>query len=269
MTAPGKAKPEKRTYGTEQLAAMLGERYRGDDATVVFEVRNDAGFSASRSCDAIAIGFWPSRGNMIEGFEIKASRGDWLRELKEPVKAEAFYRFVDRWWIVAPRECVKDNELPPTWGLLVPRGDGLIAAHTPPINMAREPMPKGMLAALVKRASMRAPMKAELEKVREEARKRGHEAALRNQEWEVKRMRERLAEVEEFEKATGIRTSRYGTNVEQLMQAVALVKAGGHHNFAQNLDLTANRVEALAGELRRTAAALNAVQPNGEGHGAD
>lgn len=73
----------------------------------------------SRRFDFVAIMGWSSRGHEVQGFEIKVARSDWLRELKEPAKAEPLASLCTRWWIVAPPGVVKVEELPPAWGLLV------------------------------------------------------------------------------------------------------------------------------------------------------
>lgn len=87
-------------------------------------VRNAAGFDASRTLDALALHLWPSRGLVLHGYEVKVSRSDWLREVKDPAKAEAFCRLVEFFWIVAPAGVVKKGELPPTWGLIEVNGTG-------------------------------------------------------------------------------------------------------------------------------------------------
>lgn len=88
------------------------------------QVRNAAGFDATRTFDAVAVDLWPSRGLTVDIFEIKVSRSDWQRELRKPDKAEDACKVADRFWIVAPAGCVKPGELPPTWGLIEVRGAG-------------------------------------------------------------------------------------------------------------------------------------------------
>ena len=46
---------------------------------------------------------WPSRGLYLHGFEIKVHRNDWLRELKNPAKAEEIAGYCHFWWVVATR----------------------------------------------------------------------------------------------------------------------------------------------------------------------
>ena len=108
------------------LLSLLRSRYakraaNGPTWAFIEQVRNAAGFNATRTADAIAMALWPSRGLELHGFEIKVSRSDWLRELKDPSKAVV--ELVDRWWIVAPESVVHPSELLPSWGLLVARND--------------------------------------------------------------------------------------------------------------------------------------------------
>jgi hypothetical protein len=79
---------------------VANDRGNGPEAVIIPEVRNDAGFAASRSIDAVSLGLWPSRGLNLTAYELKVSRGDWLRELRDPAKAEAFAGLVDYIYLV-------------------------------------------------------------------------------------------------------------------------------------------------------------------------
>lgn len=74
-----------------------------------------------RRCDLVRIGMWRSRGTGIDAHEIKVSRSDWLRELDDPAKAEAWWPFCSRFWLAAPPGVVADGELPDGWGLMEPQ----------------------------------------------------------------------------------------------------------------------------------------------------
>ncbi len=105
----------------------LKERYGSPRYALFLEVGNAVGYPTNR-IDALAMAMWRSLGLEIHGFEIKMSRGDWLREIRQPFKAEEMFRYCDRWWlVVADEKILKDGELPPNWGLLVSRGSSLIA----------------------------------------------------------------------------------------------------------------------------------------------
>lgn len=77
----------------------------------------------------MAFSLWPSRGLDLLGFEVKVSRSDWLRELKNPEKAEeTIYQF-DQWYVViGDARIVVPGELPKGWGLIVPHAGGLRVA---------------------------------------------------------------------------------------------------------------------------------------------
>lgn len=103
-------------------AAEIREALRGvfpsPEWLLGFEVRNGAGFDANRSIDAQAINTWPSRGMEIVAVEIKVSRSDFLREMKDPSKAESGAAYADRIALATPKGLVKPEELPKGWGLI-------------------------------------------------------------------------------------------------------------------------------------------------------
>lgn len=103
----------------------------GPSAVLAPRVKSAAGFEAKRTIDAISMGLYESKGMLIEGYEIKVSRSDWLRELKNPAKSAEFMRLVDRFWLVVANDSiVKDGELPDGWGLLVSQDDGHLTLRT-------------------------------------------------------------------------------------------------------------------------------------------
>ena len=137
---------------TPLLREALRKRYPMPEWVLMEEVRDAAGFSAGRSADAIAMNTWPSRGLEIHGFEIKASRADWLRELKNPAKAEAIACYCDRWWIVANQEVVEVDELPIGWGLLEFKTSGALKeVRLAPKSDDVKPLNRSFVAAMMRR----------------------------------------------------------------------------------------------------------------------
>lgn len=136
---------------TANLREALRKRYALPEWVMVEEVRDAAGFESKRSADAIAMCMWPSRGLEIHGFELKASRSDWLRELKNPAKAEAIAAYCDRWWIVAMPACVKTEELPVGWGLLELKANGLATVKAAPSREDVKPLTRTFVAAMMRR----------------------------------------------------------------------------------------------------------------------
>ncbi|MET8006160.1 hypothetical protein [Nonomuraea glycinis] len=108
---------------TAQMYQALCGHYRrpditgGDGEILLPEVQAPG---SNRRCDLLRIGLWPSRGYGIDVHEIKTSRSDWLRELDNPGKADAWWEYSSRFWIVAPPKMIQPEELPPGWGLMEP-----------------------------------------------------------------------------------------------------------------------------------------------------
>lgn len=95
-------------------------------------VRNGPGFDANRTLDFVALDTWSKY--ELHGHEIKCSRSDWLRELKDPTKAGAFLPDLDRFWlVVSDSSVVKTGELPGDWGLMIVAGLSLRAKVPAPL----------------------------------------------------------------------------------------------------------------------------------------
>lgn len=136
------AKHEKRGNGGAGEFALLAQ------------VRNDAGFNATRTWDAVSVSLWPSRGHTIHVYEIKVSRSDWQRELAQPEKADDACRVADQFSIVAPAGIVRDGELPPTWGLIEERDGKLRTTLTAPFlrDTPDKTISRGLLVSMLRAA---------------------------------------------------------------------------------------------------------------------
>ncbi len=142
-----------------EMLDLLNVKYRAATAngiryTRAEHVKISTGFDASRICDFMAMDLWngygDGRGPKLHGHEVKVSRSDWLREVKEPEKAEAFKRYCDYWWlVVSDPGIVQFGELPYDWGLMVARGRGLAVVKEAP-RLAPEPMPRPLQATLMR-----------------------------------------------------------------------------------------------------------------------
>ena len=151
-----------RRYGiTYRNGDYVGRRYSRAD-----HVAEAAGFNyGTRIADYIAIDNfmppigqltehertsvrWRERNGSIIGHEVKVSRSDWLAELRDPSKAEVWMRHCHTWYLVAPKDVVRDD-LPEGWGLLVPHGVSLRVAVPAP-RRDPEPLRTTTLAALAR-----------------------------------------------------------------------------------------------------------------------
>lgn len=145
--------------GAAGLLEALARRYDPRQGWVLLhEVRPTTGFAeAVRSCDAIALQTWPSRGICLVGHEVKVSRSDLVRELKDEGKAAALQRYCRQWFlVVSDAKVVSGLSIPDAWGVLAPRGRVLRAIREAP-DLNPEPWPPEFVASLVRRASEDGP----------------------------------------------------------------------------------------------------------------
>ena len=183
---------------TAELRTMLRRRAlgpprdggQGNRAVFLEEVRAGVGADRGRTADVLTLGLWPSRGLLLEGFELKASRSDWRGELDRPEKADAVARYCDRWWLVTVPDVVHAGELPPTWGLLVRKGRKLVCeVEAPPLEPVAPD--RQFLAALLRRCYSQ-DRAAEMEAFREETEQHVRDSAQFDLEsWERRLERER------------------------------------------------------------------------------
>ncbi len=108
---------------------LVANRYEPPEWFTLREVPPDKGHL--RHLDLVAWNTFASRGLTVEGVEVKVSRADWLRELKDAAKAEETFAMVERFFVAAPPDVVKAEELPPDWGLLEIRGERVFKIRIP------------------------------------------------------------------------------------------------------------------------------------------
>jgi hypothetical protein len=151
---------------TADLRRRLEKRYPGDRYAsgraagwvLLTEVGDGAGFQNRGWTDALAMQTWPSRGLELLGFELKATRSDWLRELDNPAKNHTWQTRVNEWYLVAPTGVVKvdQKELPAGWGLMVPSGKQKLRITVRATSRKRpEKVDRELLAAVFRAARNR------------------------------------------------------------------------------------------------------------------
>lgn len=152
----------------DRLRIRYGRTYRngsyvGRQYVIAEKVPTDPGGShnSARIADAIVLDTWLcAHGEMTEsererrvwrdrysihGFEVKVSRSDWLAELADPTKAEAWARHCHYFWLVASDKSIVRGDLPEGWGLLVPHGPSLRAVVKP---TRRDPLPMSLASTV-------------------------------------------------------------------------------------------------------------------------
>ncbi len=107
------------------LEQLIELRYPAGEWAVIFELQKGVGWRGTDGrIDAAAFGCWPSKGHHRLAFEVKRSRGDFLRELKSPQKRKWVEENFHQTWFVVPSGLVKPEEVPESWGLLTATKDG-------------------------------------------------------------------------------------------------------------------------------------------------
>jgi hypothetical protein len=240
-------------YTAADVRAALMNRYRAPEYACFFEVANSTGAGATRSADAVAMSLYPSRGLMMHGFEIKVSRSDWLHELKQPDKSVAIQRFCDHWWIVSPAGIVKDGELPPTWGHLILKGNGLNCDVKAP-KLERDSWEPAFLAALLRRAhdareraiadGVNAAMATERAEIAAEVKRRVDQEVDRRSSNHKDALRQ-LAAIQE---AAGMDPERYFDG-EGFGKAIGMVHRAGVMQTYGGLQSLANTARALVKQI--------------------
>jgi hypothetical protein len=245
---------------TAQLYKALRERYCLPEWSLAFEVgtgviEGDTGMhtwssAPYRSADGIAISNYRRNNHEWHGFEVKASRSDWLTELKKGGKAEASMRWVDRWWLVTVPGVVHNDELPTNWGLLT-LVDGTLRITKRATVIPRQPAPGWLLANFLNRfvATLESGKKpvGELryeiqEQEREAARKEfaAHQRLLTEEKEKYEVM------IDHLERATGL--SRY-----QLTNDHGLDDFGKYFRRAAQMADWEDRVQQMGSSLHHLA----------------
>jgi hypothetical protein len=228
-----------------ELRRRLLERYLLKDGWITMAEVTPP--KCSRRFDMVAIQGWGSRGHQAMGFELKISRSDWLRELAEPAKAEPLVSLVTGWWIVAPPGIVKENELPPSWGLLVVHPEQIRTGKQAP-QLEPAPWSDAVWRCMLLRCATReASTASELE----EARAEGN--AKRQQERDAKELADLQEVVKKAQAATGVKLTSW-TDYPALGAAMKALQ--GDATLAYALDREATALEKLAANMRATLAAV-------------
>lgn len=261
--------PDVAVKSAAEVRALLRRKFPADQYAMLYEVRDAAGFGATRSADVFMIGLWPSRGCLIEGMEIKVSRSDWLQELKKPKKAEAFVPYCDKWWVVVGnKDIVKPGELPPNWGLMVAGGRGISIVTDAP-RLESKPLDKSLLAALLKRATSTTLTDPEVAAAIDAKVKAEKEQFKQHESYEIaglKRTADELRKsIQTFEDASGVKIDRY--QGERIGAAVKAVMSMQHSHMLSDARRLRDQVQRLHEYMQKEFPDEGSATTDGGDHG--
>lgn len=219
---------------TSDVMRRLRARFADTGYAVLAEVADGTGARQNRWADALTMSLWPSRGLELIGFEIKVSRSDWVKELNSPDKAEAVCKYCDRWYVVVgDAGIIKDGELPTTWGLMVPSGDGLKIAKQAP-ELSPVPLDRAFVAAIMRRCAEQSLDEKTIKEIEEQTRRRTFDKCRADFDREqaravntFKETSDRLAEkIREFSEQTGISLNSWRNDFSDIGEIVRQHRAG-------------------------------------------
>lgn len=88
-------------------------------------------------------------------FEVKVSRGDFLSEIKNPVKRLASLELSNYFYFVTPKGLVKASEIPDECGLKTVNATGHVQTVKPAPWREREPLPETFMASAMRTSTRR------------------------------------------------------------------------------------------------------------------
>lgn len=236
---------------TADLFRRLRKRNNANGVILLCEVGDGAGFGNRGWTDVVSMQTWPSKKLIITGYEVKATRPDWLRELDNPEKNVAWQKQCHEWYIVAPKDVLKLEELPEGWGLLVPRGKDSLRIAVRSEKIGVETISLDLMAAVFRAAG-------------NERRHLQNAARQEIQEQECERVAERMGRLEhearkweqshiELVEAIGSRWE----NLDKLKKRAAAIRALDEHDdprrivrqVREKLERTVEKMKDIEGSL--------------------
>lgn len=237
---------EKKLLNTQELIERLAKHFPSPTYGFLTQVRSATGAINARTADALAMSLWPSRGLHMLGFEVKMSRSDWLNELKNPEKAEEIGKFCHEWYIVINNpEFIKEGELPPAWGLIVPSGNGMKIIKNAVYNQNVQLPDWMMLAGIFRNVAEQCIPKETLKTVLKQEYERGLSAHDRYEENRRRDHQQLIDAVKQFEDVSGVKISNWKSENEKIGQAVKMVMEGKHLKSVQTIEKMRERAVQL------------------------
>ncbi len=250
------------------LSKALRAQYPLPQYALLFEVASGMGKSMNGYADAIAMGLFPSRGLDIEGFEFKSNRRDWLKELRDPDKAEHVAKYCDYWWLVITEEGIaRPEEVPEGWGLYVVEGKKLEVRKRPKKLKAVAP-DRTFVGAMLRRANEMAERERTramesldrdqfVEEARQEAKREAEEGFKDDLKIAAREHEALKREVQAFEEASGVKIGMW--HGQRIGEAVNLVLNMRADREVLSLEQMATEVAERANQLRESAKQLKEV----------
>lgn len=251
---------------TCEVLSILATKYPPPFWAFIREFRNATAFDATRSADALAVGLYRSRGQVIIGFEKKIYRSDWLRELKRPEKAEPIAQFCDYFHVVVTDlSIVQVDELPQPWGLIVvDQVKRKVHQAKKAEQLKAAAITRPFMCAIIKQAMDVAQMPAveALKEAREAGYKEGFERAEGQRPFELKELHKLKEQIAAFEQASGVKLDSWsdGRKIGEAVFAVQKLM-GGNYSMQQHIEDAQKTLETAAQDCSVSLRILQSLFP--------
>lgn len=235
---------------------LLKVKYPAEECVLVKEVA-DSGIRR-RYLDYMVINLWESRGQSIIGFEEKAYRSDWIKELKNPAKQELHVPYCDYFYLITADDTIaKLEEIPENWGWMVAKGGKLHTIKKAP-KLNAKPIPRSLMVSIIRRAADKAgyvhtdEIKSEIQKAVSNEREYNERQTKMLQD-NYQDLKKRVAE---FEQASGLNFHRFSYlgNAKEIGEAVKLLLQGNALQRYKNMFSESGRITEQLGQI------VNALQ---------
>lgn len=140
-----------------KVLALLEARYPGTQGQWAFftHLRGHTGHAhpgRESYMDAFAINCWPSKNYVRHALEVKVSRSDFLREMRDPGKRQRAMELANEFWFVAPSGVIKKGECPEGCGWLELTKGGFRVRRSAKFREVDD-LPMTFVASLLRHAS--------------------------------------------------------------------------------------------------------------------
>lgn len=236
---------------------VLRSHFPENEYALIHEVSNSAGYNASRRADGIAMNLWPSRGLSIHGIELKSHRNDWLKEKKNPQKAEDIFKYCDYWWLLTVGDSVaKIEEIPENWGWKCIKNTKIFTLKEAP-KLIPVTLDKGFVSAMLRRAATNMIPKTSIEAEINSAFNRGRDSKDHNANYWEKQYQELKSNVDKFENSSGINIEHPWSVPGRIGEIVKMLMNGGPDKIIERLltlSVTSEKIDQhikeILGELQ-------------------
>lgn len=135
-----------------QITELLRLRHPAPEWATFSELADGTGARFGGRIDFFAMHLWPSKRYLKIAYEIKVSRGDFMRELDNPRKRLSAESYADECYFVSPAGLLSPDEMPDGWGLLEGDRGGLKTRKRARQKEVKE-LPIEFVAALARRST--------------------------------------------------------------------------------------------------------------------